>query len=83
LGLVFTVLGAFFWELFSVAFENASLWALHEPPAAYMALLIALIYISELAMLFSLPFAIAIEARCLLKERKSEAKEDDGRQGIR
>ena len=35
---------------------------------------IALMYIARFMKFFSLPFAIAIEARRLLKERKSEAK---------
>jgi predicted membrane metal-binding protein len=56
LGLILTVLGAFFWILFSVVFGIVFMFA-GEIPLPYM----ALIYISGLAMLFSLPITAIIE----------------------
>jgi len=64
-GLILTVLGAFFWILFSVVFGIAFAFA-GEIPLPYM----VLIYISGLAMIFSLPITAIIEIYHWLKKRK-------------
>jgi len=67
-GLILTVLGAFFWILFSVVFGVAFGLAMQEIPPSYM----ALIYISGIAMVFSLPISIAIEIYKWIKKKRSK-----------
>jgi hypothetical protein len=67
-GLILTVLGAFFWILFSVVFGIVA-GISGEMHPFYM----ALIYISGLAMLFSLPITAIIEIYHWLKKKVKEA----------
>ncbi len=67
-GLILTVVGAFFWVLFSVVFGVASGLAGEEIPPPYM----ALIYISGATMWFSLPVSIAIEVYRWVKRKASK-----------
>jgi hypothetical protein len=66
-GLILTALGAFFWILFSVVFGITYAFAGEIPPV-YM----ALIYISGLAMFFSLPITLVIEIYHWLKKRRAK-----------
>lgn len=73
-GLIFTILGAYFWYIVWRVYEDTIGWAMHGPPTDYVALLITLMYIFEPVMLFSLPVAIVIEAYIYLKRRESETE---------
>jgi hypothetical protein len=67
-GLILTVIGAFFWILFSVVFGVVYGLAGGEMPAIYW----ALIYISGFAMYFSLPIAAIVEIYRYLKRRRAK-----------
>lgn len=67
-GLILTVIGAFFWVLFSVVFGVAYGLTGGEIPLAYR----ALIYISGAVMYFSLPIAVVIEIYRYLKKRRAK-----------
>ena len=69
-GLILTVIGAFFWILFSVVFGVAFGLAGEEIPPYYL----ALIYISGLAMIFSLPISIAVEIYRWIRRRRTKTK---------
>jgi membrane protein DedA with SNARE-associated domain len=65
-GLILTVLGAFFWILFSVVFG----FALAFSPTGMSSFYWALIYIPGLTMLFSLPITAVIEVYNWLRKRR-------------
>jgi len=65
-GFILTVVGAFFWVLFSVVFGVAAGLSGTDVPSTYM----ALIYVSGVAMLFSLPVAVVIELYRWIKKKK-------------
>jgi len=76
-GFILTVTGAFFWVLFSVVFsgvlglaEVEAALGLEGEEVEVAPFYMALIYISGLTMLFSLPVSIIIEVYRWLKRRR-------------
>jgi len=70
-GLILTVLGAFFWILFSVVFGITYGLAGKEIPLSHW----ALIYISGFAMYFSPPIAVIVEIYRYLKRKRTKRVE--------